>query len=120
MWLAAGLLAVSLLCGAAVSAQSKSKKPKKDAPYALLFGTVFTEQGRLARGVSVVVRQKEGKKKWEALSDGQGEFAVRLPPQPAVYRVRAHAPSVESAEAEASFTADERQDVVLRLSRKLK
>ncbi len=93
------------------------KKRKEAAPYALLFGTVFDESGRLVRGASVRVRQKEAKKQWEAVSDTQGEFAVHLPAAPAVYLVEATAPGFSRDSKQVSFTADERQDVVLRISR---
>ena len=98
--------------------KSKSQKPKKDYSYALLFGTVFDENGRLVRGAGVRVRQKEGKQRWEARSDTQGEFAVHLPAAPAVYVVEVTAPEFKGDSKEVAFSGDERQDIVIRLTRK--
>lgn len=57
-------------------------------PYALIFGTVFTAEGRLAYGVPVKVRRADKKKPLlEAMSDHSGEFAFRVPPGPADYIV---------------------------------
>jgi len=54
---------------------------KPGQPYALVVGTVFFEEsGRLVRGAQVEVRQKAGKKHWDAATNTIGEFAVRVPP----------------------------------------
>lgn len=119
--LAVGILIAGLLfagpSGPAQKDKSKNKK-KQDSSYALLFGTVFDENGRLVRGAEVRVRQKEGKKHWEATSDVQGEFAVHLPAAPGVYIVDVGAPGFAPDSKEVSFSGDERQDVVFHLARK--
>lgn len=113
LWTAPGLAG-----GSSQGQKAKSGRKKKEAyEYALLFGTVFDENGRLVRGAEARVRQKEGKRHWEATSDNQGEFAVRLPAGSAVYIVEATAPGFTRDSKEVSFTGDERQDVVLRISR---
>jgi hypothetical protein len=109
-WLAAAAPGINL----GVAAQ---KKDKKRQPYALLFGTVFNEDGRLVRGAQVTVKPMEGKGKWEAGSDGQGEFAVHLPAGKAVYVVEVRAPGMTPVKKEVAFEGEERQDVVLHLKR---
>jgi len=98
--------------------RDKPKKSKKDYSYALLFGTVFDESGRLVRGAGIRVSEKEGKKRWEATTDIQGEFAVHLPAKAAVYLVEVGAPGFQGDRQEVAVTRDERQDLVFRLARK--
>lgn len=116
--LLAVVLAIVLAGPAMPESGQKNKSKKKDYSYALLFGTVFDEGGRLVRGAAIRVRQKDGKKSWEAASDVQGEFAVHLPAVPAVYLVEVSAPGFQADSKEVAFTGDERQDVVFRLARK--
>lgn len=94
-------------------------KPRKSRaqPFALLYGTVFDQDGRLVRGAQVEVRQRQGKGRWQARTDEQGEFAVRLPPGKAVYIVEARAQGLNPEQKEVEFSADERLDVVLQLKR---
>ena len=96
---------------------SVSQKSTKNKPYALLFGTVFNEDGRLVRGARVVVKPKETKGKWETGSDNQGEFAVHLPVGKAVYILEVQAPGLAPAKKEVTFEGEERQDVVVHLKR---
>ncbi len=111
------VLLVGLLClGAGDAASQKSGKNKRQ-PYALLFGTVFNEDGRLVRGAKVTVKSKETKGKWETGSDTQGEFAVHLPAGKAVYTVEVQAPGLAPGKKEVAFEGEERQDVVVHLKR---
>ena len=100
-----------------VSAAASQKSKNKHQPYALLFGTVFNEDGRLVRGARVTVKPKETKGKWETGSDNQGEFAVHLPAGKAVYVVEVQAPGLGPAKKEVAFEGEERQDVVIHLKR---
>ncbi len=104
--------------GAEAEQKEKRKKTRAAQEYALLFGTVFDERGLSLGGATVRIREKDGKKKWEAVSSGRGEFSVHLPPGPAVYVVEASLKGVASDQKEVSFTADERQDISLRLENK--
>ncbi len=62
--------------------------PAAQKPYALIFGTVFASNGRVAYGIPVKVRRADKKKSlMEAMSDHSGEFAFRVPPGPADYIV---------------------------------
>lgn len=129
------LLAVLLLVPAftpwvcPVSAEQK--------PYALIFGTVFSADGRLAYGVPVKVRRADKKKTlMESMSDHQGEFAFRVPPGPADYIVwldikppKKKAPndplgvtaqSQAATELKVHVDGDERVDISLHLPESVK
>jgi hypothetical protein len=52
----------------------------RDAPYALIFGTVWGPGEHPLYGVHLKLRRAEEKKfRWEAYSDHRGEFAIRVP-----------------------------------------
>jgi len=56
------------------------------APYALIFGTVWSAAGRPVYGVRVKLRRAGEKKfRWEASSDHRGEFGIRVPAAKADY-----------------------------------
>lgn len=81
----APVCALLLLCLAPPAAAQDKPKSK---PYALIFGTVFEADGRLAYGIPVKIRRADQKKAFmEAMSDHAGEFAFRVPPGPAEYVV---------------------------------
>jgi hypothetical protein len=105
---AAGLVCLLLAAGAS------GQKPGQ--PYSLVVGTVFFEDsGRLVRGAKIEVKQKEGRKRWEASTNMEGEFSVRLPAGKAVYIVEAQAEGRAPDRKEVEITGDERVDVVLHL-----
>jgi len=75
------LLALPLLLAAPATGQNQKR-------YAVIFGTVWTADNRPAYGVPIkVCRAGEKKARWEAVSDHQGEFAVRVPPVAQEYEV---------------------------------
>ncbi len=52
----------------------------KEAPHALIFGTVWGPGDHPVYGVHVRLRRAAEKKfRWEAFSDHRGEFAIRVP-----------------------------------------
>jgi hypothetical protein len=73
------LLAGFAFCAMAASARQTHHKPSPND--CLLYATVFTMDGHILPGADALVHPV-GKKKpyWEATSDAQGEFAVRVPP----------------------------------------
>lgn len=76
-----GLCALPLL-----QAQGRDKSAQH---YALIFGTVWDEQGHAVYGAKVSIRRAgEKKPRWELYSDRNGEFAQRVPPGEADYLVR--------------------------------
>lgn len=58
----------------------------QEAPYALIYGTVWSPENQPVYGVHVYIRRSTEKKvRWEALSDHSGEFAQRVPAGEADY-----------------------------------
>ncbi len=108
-----------LLAVGAVLAQQPAHQEK---PYALIFGTVYGPDERPAYGTRVQIRRADGKKVKrgdELVSDHQGEFALRLPAEPADYVVRASARDGRrrlSAERKVHINLDERVDISLHLT----
>ena len=106
------LLALALPC-----AQAAEKKKPKSAPQALLFGSVFQENGFLLRGARVVVSiPGHPKDRKETTTDVQGEFALRLPAGKARYTVEVSAQGFASAKKEVEVAGDERIDLTFRLA----
>ena len=68
------------------SADDNKNGKKKD--YGVMFGTAYGPDERPMYGVHVLIHPM-GKKhpSWELYSDHQGEFAQRVPPEPADYQV---------------------------------
>ncbi|SRR5579859_6398367 len=67
-------------------------KPKKEKPYALIFGTAYGPNDRPLYGVNVTIRPQTKKHpNWDLISDHRGEFAARVPPGPGDYLVRGEA-----------------------------
>ncbi len=93
----------------------KDKKPKKKAgqkggPLGLLSGTVFRPEGISLPGAKLTAFATDGgDEKWEGVSDGRGEFALRVPAttEGVTYRVRAEAKGMAFMERE--MTAYEAQ-----------
>lgn len=86
----AGVVFAALVCALLAPTRALSAAPPqaKEKPYALIFGTVFNQQGRVVYGVPVKVRRADQKKTlMEGMSDHNGEFAFRVPPGPADYIV---------------------------------
>jgi hypothetical protein len=82
---ASALLLVAALLVPILAAAGERPKEK---PYALITGTVFDPDGRPVYGVKVRIRRANEKKaRWEGYSDHSGEFAQRLPGEPADYVV---------------------------------
>lgn len=66
---------------AAATQDEPQKKPSALAQRCLLYGNVFTADGKLLPDADVHVRRAADKKpKWVSSSDRRGEFAVRVPP----------------------------------------
>jgi hypothetical protein len=62
------------------SVAASKAKPKKEKPYALIFGTAYGPDDRPLYGVKITIRsQKKKHPSWELMSDHRGEFAQRVP-----------------------------------------
>ena len=117
-WRAIASFCVLLAAGTALAQQP----PHEEKPYALIFGTVYAPDDRPAHGARVQIRRADGKKVKggdDLVSDHQGEFALRLPAQPADYVVRATAQAGKrklAAETKVHVNLDERVDISLHLT----
>ncbi|HUA18245.1 MAG TPA: carboxypeptidase-like regulatory domain-containing protein [Bryobacteraceae bacterium] len=96
--------------------------------YALIFGTVFQESGYAFRGAAVTLTpdrrpdapRVKGVKKAQAVSDGRGEFAFRVPPGPMRYTLKVEAKGFESQAKPIEIQGEERVDVTFNLERRSK
>jgi hypothetical protein len=111
------------LCALLAIATAWAQPPAhQEKPYALIFGTVYTPDDRPAYGARVQIRRADGKKVKrgdELVSDHQGEFALRLPAEPADYVIRVDAQEGKrklAAETKVHINFDERVDVSLHLT----
>jgi hypothetical protein len=106
--------AALLLCAvAAVGADRPSGKA-----YALIAGTVWTADNHAAAGIEVRLRRAGEKKvRGETRSDARGEFAFRVPAEPADYVVTAE-PGGQRHPVEKTVRVefDERTDIGLHLT----
>lgn len=72
--------------------QADKKKPKQAKSYGLIFGTVYGPDDRPLYGVKVTIHPVgKNHPNWELPSDHRGEFAQRVPTQPADYLVHGEA-----------------------------
>lgn len=90
---AAACLAICVLLVLLPSGVAASKeKPKKEKPYALIFGTAYGPNDRPLYGVKITIRpEKKKHPSWDLVSDHRGEFAQRVPPGTNDYMVRGEA-----------------------------
>ena len=101
-----------------VAADGKDRKPQEAS--ALIAGTVFRDTGFLLRGAAIeVAADPEANsfrkfKKTRVISDGRGEFAVRVPAEPMRYTVSASAPGFRAETKTVSIGGEERVDVFFR------
>jgi hypothetical protein len=108
---------MSCLTVTAPGAVAADKKKSRVVREAVLFGTVFQESGFLLRGARVVVYNADRPKdRKEAVTDIQGEFAVRVPAGKAIYTVEVSAPGFVTEKKTAEITGDERVDMTFRLA----
>ena len=113
--------AAVVLVLAALGAQAAEKKKSKTAPQAVLFGSVFQENGFLVRGARVVVWNVERpKERKETTSDVQGEFSLRVPVGKGKYTVEVSATGLASEQKTVEIVGDERIDLTFRLAPRAK
>ena len=110
---------VCLLAPGWRTASGAPKKKRKPEPQAVIAGTVFHKSGFSLRGVKVVVFDlARPKKKMRAVTDGRGEFAIRVPAGEARYQVEAQAKGFASQQREVEIYGMERINVNLILDPK--
>jgi hypothetical protein len=107
-WLACAALAFEPAGGA----QSSSRSHAHDF---VIFATVFNPQGFALFGARAKVRREEEKKfRWEAASDHQGEFAIRVP-QNAQYEITIEAHGFKTQTRKVDASEDTRADLTFRM-----
>jgi Carboxypeptidase regulatory-like domain len=85
-------------------------------PYALIRGAVLYGSGYSLPGASVIIERIDGKKfKQETISLEAGEFAFRLKPGLAKYRITASGRGYQPASIEIQIENDEIRNIVLNL-----
>lgn len=88
----AGIAAAVTLTLFVSSALALKDPQKEQKPFGLIFGTVYGPDDRPVYGVRVRIHPVGRKRpNWELVSDHQGEFAQRVPIDPADYEVIAEA-----------------------------
>lgn len=113
------LLAAAFLAAPPGRAQASGKSDAAK-PYALIIGTVYDAENHPVYGVKIKIQNNQKKRShWEAYSNHQGEFAVRVPAGAADYIVSA-LPQGKSAAGPVEITVhidnDERKDIGLHLT----
>jgi len=97
-------------------------KDRKPAAYAIVAGTVFRDSGFSLAGAEVELALAAGPdspvkfKKLKHISDARGEFAFRVPVEPAKYTVSVKAPGFRAEEKQVSAGGEQRFDVFFRLA----
>jgi hypothetical protein len=89
----AACVAILVLAALTQPATAANKeKPKKEKPYALIFGTAYGPDDRPLYGVKITIRPQQKKHpSWDLISDHRGEFAQRVPAGTNDYIVRGEA-----------------------------
>jgi len=98
--------------------KEKKKAGRKGGPLGLVSGTVFHPEGLSLPGATVTAYATDGgKDKWEGMSDGRGEFALRVPAttEGVTYRVRAEAKGMGPQERELTAYEAQRTTANFRL-----
>jgi hypothetical protein len=112
---------VALLAGAGPIPARDKAKPEDSRAFAIVAGTVFRESGFVLPGAEVTLTPEPGEdgrksaKPQHQTTDARGEFAFRVPPEHARYRVTASAKRFQKQEKTAEIQGEERADVTLTL-----
>ena len=108
----------ALLAAFAAISFGQTKPSKKEAPHAVIAGTVFRDPGFAQPGVAVTLIRKDdpkAKKLQDAVSDHRGEFAFRVPPTQATYVVNATLKGFKPAREEVQIGGEEQVNATLVL-----
>jgi len=121
-------LCVSAMFGPGTSSPASdafsSAAKKHEAPYAVIFGTVWGPDDHPVYGVKIKIRREDEKKfRWELYSNHNGEFAQRVPAGKQDYVVGADTKGLTSKtghplqveEVKVHVDGDERVDTGLHL-----
>ncbi len=115
---------IEALAGLALSVGLRPAACRADSQtsrsYALIAGTVFRDNGRSLPGAEVSLEPAgepaaRKRKTLRAISDSRGEFAFRVPPEPAEYRLTAAAAGFQPEQKQVRIEGEQRIDVFFRL-----
>ena len=110
-----------MLCSPTANAARKDRAKEASAPYALVAGTVYRPPGFSLPGAKVTVSPEQPEtsgvklKKIQAFSDARGEWAVRVPPVPAKWRVDVKIDGYLPAQRTVSVKGEQRVDLSIVL-----
>ena len=107
----------AVLMGSCLPAFAEKKAKPENAPaYALIAGTVYRPPGFALPGVKVVVEPEKSEsngaklKRSEAVTDSRGEWAVRVPPVPAKWRIDVKVNGYRPEQRSVSVEGEQRVD----------
>jgi hypothetical protein len=105
--------------GDTINLRSAIEMSRESAPYALIRGVVFNNQGfSLPNATVTIERIGEGKRLKEERTSGEdGTFSIRLPAEKATYRITATARGFQPDSKEVEVDSDEVKSVALSLER---
>jgi Carboxypeptidase regulatory-like domain len=88
-------------------------------PFAVIRGAVLQGSGFTLPNATVTIERIDGGKKFkqETISREAGEFAFRVKPDPAKYRISASAPGFQNGSIEVDIVSDEVRNVVVTLQK---
>ncbi|MBZ5601482.1 MAG: carboxypeptidase-like regulatory domain-containing protein [Acidobacteriia bacterium] len=107
-------LALAAVCASVALIPAQAQK---NAPFAVVAGTVFRDPGYALADAKVTLSAAgvKPKKLQESISNYRGEFAFRVPAREAKYVLKATMKGYRPDEKEASISGEERIDVNLVL-----
>lgn len=111
------LLSVLLVLIIPLFAEKDRNRPNA-VEYAVIAGTVYRPPGFALPGAQIVIDCEEPDckiKKMQAVTDNRGEFAMRVPPVPAKFRVSVKSKGYQPQQKTISVTGQERHDVSIVL-----
>jgi len=114
------LAAFALLLAAASlgwGQNNRKDRGKKDAPHAVIAGTVFRDPGFAQPGATVTIVRKDqpGKKLEQLESNYRGEFSFHVPAGPATYIVTATLKGFKPERQEFEVSGEEKVNATLLL-----
>jgi hypothetical protein len=108
------------LCVSVASAEKKNKA-KAQVAFALIAGTVYRPPGFALPGAAVVISPEKPEvngiklRKEQVSTDARGEWAIRVPPVPATWRVDVKIEGYRPEQKSVSVDGEQRVDVSIVL-----
>lgn len=109
---------LSVIGGETLKLRTVIELKRDEAPYSIIRGAVFFDQGFSLPNSGVRIERIDGKRfKEEKLTGEGGQFAFRLKAEKAKYRITAFANGFQSASTEIEIEGDEIRNIALTLQR---